>query len=113
MIQAYNVFVAKECGILEASILHNLEGWLSEISPNQHNIQNCECHVGCSIDGFASLFPFASTRQIRRALKSLEKNGYIKVSNLSEDKRDKIKWYTLTSKYFSLKSKRSTDKQNN
>ena len=87
--------VAEAIGVDEAIMLNHLIFWIVvNIKSNQTQ------HLGRtwtynSVVDFKPYFPYWSTSQIRRILKSLVDQGIIIEGNFNKLKYDKTKWYAL------------------
>jgi DNA-binding PadR family transcriptional regulator len=87
--------IAKELGV-DCAIMHaNIEYWVAKNEANGKNLYQGSYWTFNSYKAFTRLFPFWTDAQVRRILKSLEKAGYIKSSNMNKKKYDRTKWYTI------------------
>lgn len=104
MIHFFDVDVASQYGLLEAILLQNFQFWIEKNKANNVNYFDGEYWTYNSIKAFSTLFPYASKKQIERALNNLREKGLIKVGNFNESKYDRTLWYALTQKgkYISL-----------
>ncbi len=94
----FNAEVATQIGVDEAIMLENIHFWVAKNKANEKNFYDGEYWTYNSVRAFSELFPFWSTRQIERILKSLEKQDCIKVGNYNKVAYDRTKWYALTDK---------------
>lgn len=86
--------VARDVGVEEAIMYSNLQFWCVHNKANgRHHYENRYWTYN-TYSAFVELFPFWTEKQIRRILKNLEDNDYIKVGNYNRRKYDKTKWYS-------------------
>lgn len=86
--------IAKKIGVEEAIMLSNIEFWCEHNRANErHFYEGCYWTYN-SGKAFCELFPFWTHGQIKRILKKLESNGYIKTGNFNQHKYDQTKWYS-------------------
>lgn len=102
MEHSFKICAAKEYGILEAVLLHNFQFWLSKNAANDVNFHDGSYWTYNSIKAFAKLFPYASEKQIRKALKNLVDAGLIKTGNYNKSSYDRTMWYAFTEKGISI-----------
>ena len=98
MQHSFNVELAKEYGILEAILLNHLWFWIKKNKANNTNYFDGSYWTFNSTKAFSELFPYASERQIKYALKHLREEEIIKVGNYNKDTRDRTLWYAFTEK---------------
>lgn len=98
MQHSFEVDIAKEYGILEAVLLSHFRFWLAKNKANNRNYYDGDYWTYNSTKAFAELFPYASKRQIEKALMHLREENIIKVGNYNEFKYDRTLWYALTEK---------------
>ena len=98
MHHSFNVELAKEYGILEAVLLNHLWFWIKKNKANNTNYFDGSYWTFNSTKAFSELFPYASERQIKYALKHLREEEIIKVGNYNKDTRDRTLWYAFTEK---------------
>lgn len=98
MQHSFNVEIAKEYGILEAILLENINYWLLKNEANEKNYHDGNYWTYNSTRAFATLFPYASQRQIQTALKKLINEGILITGNYNEYAYDRTLWYALTEK---------------
>lgn len=98
MQHSFDIDIAKEYGILEAVLLNNLHFWLEKNRANGTNFYDGDYWTFNSAKAFAELFPYASKRQIEKALMHLREEEVIKVGNYNKLKYDRTLWYALTEK---------------
>ena len=94
----FNVELAKEYGILEAIILNNLQHWIEKNRANGKNYHDGHYWTYNSAKAFSELFPYASQKQIRKALQNLIAEGIIQTGNYNKNPYDRTLWYSFTEK---------------
>ena len=94
----FNVELAKEYGILEAIILNNLQFWIEKNRANGTNFHDGHYWTYNSAKAFSELFPYASQKQIRKALQNLIGEGIIQTGNYNKNPYDRTLWYSFTEK---------------
>lgn len=96
MNHSFNVEVAKEVGVLAATIFNNIGFWVDNNRANERNYHDGRYWTYNSVRAFAEQFPYATESQIAGALKKLRDSGYLETGQYCEDKRDRSLWYTLS-----------------
>lgn len=94
----FSVEVATEYGMLEAVLLNNIHYWIRKNEANGRNYYDDKYWTYNSAKAFHELFPYASERRIRNALKHLEDDGIIVTGNYNASAYDRTTWYALTEK---------------
>lgn len=94
----FNVEIAKEYGILEAIILNNFQHWIEKNRANGKNFHDGHYWTYNSAKAFSELFPYASQKQIRKALQNLIAEGIIQTGNYNKNPYDRTLWYSFTEK---------------
>lgn len=94
----FNVELAKEYGILEAVILNHLQFWTEKNRANGTNFHDGHYWTYNSAKAFSELFPYASQKQIRKALQNLIGEGIIQTGNYNKNPYDRTLWYSFTEK---------------
>ena len=94
----FNVELAKEYGILEAVLLNNLQFWIEKNRANGTNFYDGNYWTYNSAKAFSELFPYASQKQIRKALQNLIGEGIIQTGNYNKNPYDRTLWYSFTEK---------------
>lgn len=98
MNHSFSVEVAKEVGVLAATIFNSIGFW------TEHNKANgAEQHDGRfwtynSVAAWAELFPYATRSQIDLALKKLIAAGYVVTGRYNRSAYDRTLWYALGDK---------------
>lgn len=98
----FNIYIAKEVGILEAVLLQHIYFWVEHNKANEKAYFDGDYWTFNSIKAFEELFPYATGNQIRRALEKLKDCGLIKTGNYNKSAYDRTLWYALTEKAFSI-----------
>ena len=102
MYHQFNTKIAKEYGLEESILLENIYFWVKKNKCNNQNYHNGKYWTYNSIKAFSALFPYMSESKIYRALKNLEENGLIEISDFNENRYKRPSWYTLTEKALKL-----------
>ena len=92
---SFNINLAKKYGLEEAIFLENLIFWVIRNRANQTNYFDGRTWTYNSVRAFNVLFPFWTTKQIRRVLDSLLKQGVIVKGNYNKNPYDRTLWYAL------------------
>lgn len=92
----FNVGLAKEYGIEESILIHNLYYWINNNVANKKHFHDERYWTYNTADAFAQLFPYMNSSKIYRVLKSLEDKNIIIKWNFNEDKHDRTNWYSFT-----------------
>lgn len=96
----FDVDLAEKYGILEAVLLDNFCFWTVKNAANEVHIHDGRVWTYNSVKAFCEMMPYASPKQIRRALSHLEEDGLIVTGNFNNSPYDRTKWYALTDKAF-------------
>ena len=96
----FDVDLAERYGILEAVLLDNFCFWTVKNAANEVHIHDGRVWTYNSVKAFCEMMPYASSKQIRRALSHLEADGLIVTGNFNNSPYDRTKWYALTDKAF-------------
>ena len=102
MYHQFNTKIAKQYGLEESILLENIYFWVKKNKCNNQNYHNEKYWTYNSIKAFSVLFPYMSESKIYRALKNLEENGLIEISDFNENRYKRPSWYTLTEKALKL-----------
>lgn len=94
----FSLNIAKDLGVEEAIMLHNIYFWVKLNRDQNINFHNERYWTYNSAREFSELFPFWSEGQIRRILKNLKSKDYIDVDCFNRAGYDKTRWYTVTRK---------------
>ncbi len=87
--------IAEAIGVDEAIMLNHLIFWIIVNIKSDKNRHEERTWTYNSVVDFKPYFPYWSTSQIRRILKSLVDQGIIIEGNFNKLKYDKTKWYAL------------------
>lgn len=98
MNHSFDVEIAKQFGILEAVLMNHFIFWIEKNRANGKNYHDGRYWTYNSTKAFQELFPYASRRQIERALNHLRDEGILMVGNYNENKYDRTLWYAFTEK---------------
>lgn len=98
MTHCFDTDIAKQYGILEAVMINHFLFWLEKNKANGVNFHDGDYWTYNSTAAFQELFPYASKRQIERALNHLRDEDIIKTGNCNEFKYDRTLWYAFTEK---------------
>ena len=93
--------LAEKYGSLEAVLLDNFCFWTVKNAANEVHIHDGRVWTYNSVKAFCEMMPYASPKQIRRALSHLEAEELIITGNFNNSPYDRTKWYALTDKAFS------------
>lgn len=94
----FDVEIAEKYGVLEAVILNNMQFWIKHNEANQTNFYDGYYWTYNSTKAFAEIFPYASEKQIRKALTHLIDEGILITGNYNKLSFDRTLWYTITEK---------------
>ena len=92
----FNVEIAEKYGILEAILLNNFYFWIKKNEANDKNFHEGRYWTYNSAKALHRLFPYASERKIRSAIKHLEDEGLVLTGNYNNSAYDRTMWYALT-----------------
>jgi hypothetical protein len=92
---SFDIEHAQKYGVDEAIIIKNFQFWLRKNKANNKNIKDGRAWTFNSVKAFGILFPFWSSKQIRRTLESLVNQGIIITGNYNKIKNDRTKWYAF------------------
>ena len=91
----FSIALAKKYGLEEAVFLENLIFWVFRNRANGKNFFDGRTWTYNSVRAFKELFSFWSTKQLRRVLDSLLKQGVIVKGNYNQNPYDRTLWYAL------------------
>lgn len=92
----FNTDLAREYGIEEAILIHNLYYWIHKNACNDKHFHDGRYWTYNTTKAFASLFPYMNETKIFRSLKRLEECGFIIKGNFNVAKMDRTCWYAFT-----------------
>lgn len=89
--------LATRIGLNEAILLQQVHYWLkiAEQGKQARNFRGGQWWVYNTLADWHIQFPFWSLMTLRRTLESLEAKGIVDSASLSEDRRNRTKWYTV------------------
>lgn len=93
MINSFDTDVAQDVGIVAAILYKNIQYWCLKNKANEINEHDGLFWTYNSMKAYQELFPYLGVKAIRAGLDKLEEQGYIKVGNFNENKRDRTRWY--------------------
>ena len=93
MINSFDTDVAMKVGIVAAILYKNIQYWCLKNKANEINEHDGLFWTYNSMKAYQELFPYLGVKAIRAGLDKLEEQGYIKVGNFNENKRDRTRWY--------------------
>jgi hypothetical protein len=102
----FNQFLAQLIGLREAIVLSQVYYRMKKYS---HVIYGKQWAYNSYAGWQTNHLPFLSVGAIRRTILSLESQGILIGKQLSSDKRDRTKWYTIN--YKSLEAKHDAKKE--
>lgn len=91
----FDADIAAIYGVDEAIMIQNLSFWIRKNEANGKHFHEGRYWTYNSIEAFTKLFPFWSSRQVRRVLKSLEDKGVIVTGNYNTSAYDRTTWYAF------------------
>lgn len=97
MNHSFNTTVAELYGLQEAILLENIYFWCKKNEAN-NKLTEGEPWTYNTVKAFNTQFKYLSPAVITRALKNLEKEGLIKISEFNTNAYDHTKWYCITDK---------------
>lgn len=98
MIHSFDSEIAKEYGLVEAILLQNFAFWIAKNEANERNYYDGRYWTYNSVKAFQELFPYITTKQLRRALDHIIDEGLIITGNYNADRYNRTLWYALTEK---------------
>ncbi len=118
---SFDIEDAKMYGVDEAIMLYNIKFWVMKNKANEKNQFEIEIDGKIEIRtwtfnshrAFSELFPFWSTKQIRRIMNNLEVKGAVLSGNYNKIKYDRTKWYALKHESLSPNGQMNSTKQAN
>lgn len=93
MINIFDTEVALDVGVNAAIIYQNIKYWCEKNMANDVHKHDGFYWTYNSVSAFNELFPYLSAKQIRTAIDTLEKRGYIRSGNFNDSQYDRTKWY--------------------
>lgn len=105
MIHNFDTEIAEEYGLLESILLNHIYYWTEKNRANDTNFYDGNYWTYNSTRAFNELFPYASERQIKNALRHLRREGIIVTGNYNKSSYDRTLWYALSEKGLSIVQK--------
>lgn len=105
----FDVDLAVQYGILEAVLLNNIWYWVEKNEANEMNFFEGRYWTYNSTKAFSKLFPYASQKQIQRALSHLKEEDILMTGNFNKSAYDRTLWYAFTDKGMSIMRKGKMD----
>ncbi len=95
MVYQFDADIAAKYGVDEAIMIYNLSFWIRKNEANGKHYYDGRFWTYNSAEAFTKLFPFWTSRQVRRVLKSLEEKGIIVTGNYNSSAYDRTTWYAF------------------
>lgn len=92
----FNVQIAKEYGIEEAILIHNIYFWIKKNMANERHFHDGRYWTYNTQKALTELFPYINETKIQRSLKKLDDLGFIIKGNYNENKLDRTQWYAFS-----------------
>lgn len=105
MIHNFDAEIAQKYGLLESVLLNHIYYWIEKNRANESNFYEGTYWTYNSTRAFNELFPYASERQIKNALKHLREEGILLTGNYNKSAYDRTLWYALSKKGLSIVQK--------
>lgn len=109
MQHSFDIEIAKEYGILEAILMQNIYFWINKNQANKIHLHDGRYWTYNSRKAFSLMFPYASEKQIRRALEKLENSNILVKGNFNKIGFDRTLWYSFSDYGFSIMQKSQID----
>lgn len=106
MQHSFDVELAKEYGILEAILIQSIYFWIEKNKANSKHFYDGRYWTYNSRKAFSEMFPYASEKQIRRALEKLENLNILITGNYNKQWSDRTLWYSFSDVGLSIVQKR-------
>lgn len=98
MTHSFDVDIAVLYGVNAAILLQNIYFWCEHNRANEQHFHDGNYWTYNSVKAFNELFPYISEKQIRTALKTLEREGLIVTGTYNSNAYDRTRWYAVTEK---------------
>lgn len=92
----FDVDLAIRYGALEAVIINHFQFWIRQNEANNRSFYDGRYWTFNSARAFSKIFPYASERKIRIALKHLQDENIIMTGNYNKSSYDRTLWYAFT-----------------
>ena len=94
--------LAVKIGVEEAILTNNIIFWLQHNIANRKHFYDGRYWTFNTVQAFGELFPFWTTKQLRRTMESLYSKNVLMKGNYNKTSFDRTGWYSLTDEYIYL-----------
>lgn len=94
--------IAVQFGVLEAILVNNIGWWIKKNEANGVHQYEGNTWTYNSIKAFCKLFPYATEKQLRRALSHLIDEGVLLTGNFNASNYDRTLWYAIAPEWKSI-----------
>lgn len=98
MIYTFDGIIAKDVGVSSAIVFQHIAYWIKYNAIHEQNFINGRYWMYDTVANMHQFLNFLSEHTIKRAISKLVETGYLISDELSQDKYNHTKWYTLTDK---------------
>lgn len=98
MNHSFDVDVAKEVGVLAATVFNSIGFWVAANRANGRNLEDGTYWTYNTVEAWTELFPYATRKQVYTALRKLIDAGLVKTGCYNKNPYDRTLWYALTEK---------------
>jgi hypothetical protein len=102
MQHSFDIDIASEYGMLEAVLINNFWYWIEKNRANGVNYHEGRYWTYNSTKALCELFPYATEKKIKYALKRLREEDILMVGNFNKAAYDRTLWYAFTDKGYGL-----------
>jgi hypothetical protein len=95
MEHSFDVKLAQKYGVKAAIVIRHLQFWLYKNKANGQHQYNGRTWTYNSIRAYTEIFPYWTSRQIRRIFQALEKQDVIIKGNYNKTAYDRTAWYAF------------------
>lgn len=92
---SFNTAVAGDVGVNAAVIFHYFRIWIKESESKGINFKDGCYWIKIAVSSLGNRFSYLSNKQIRTAIDVLVSKKYLKKAQLSDNKFDRITWYSF------------------
>ncbi len=92
----FDIDLATQFGVDEAVFVHNVYMLVRANAANNRNERDGKFWTYNSVAALQKIFPFWTSRQIERVIRSCREKGLIETAKLSANARDRTTWFTIT-----------------
>jgi hypothetical protein len=96
MVYSFDIELAKKYGVDESIVLQNFIFWISKNKASGKHSHDGKTWCYNSVVAFGILFPFWTSKQIERVLKSLKDQSVIVTGNYNLTAYDRTLWYAFS-----------------